>query len=1253
MAIEIPKIEERGFDDLLREFKALVPFYTPEWRLELNGKGPDIAVVKIFIHLLRTLYRRVNRLPEKHFIAFLDRIGTKLIPAQPSLVPVTFLLSEGAGEHVLVPEKTQVAAGDVIFETEKNLLAAPARLVDIYSIDGPGDAIFQSPPNIISGEPVLPVETRLLYPAGLGDRDIFIESTEALLEGDHLRIGESRETTEYGIVSAVSENRLTLVQPLEKGEPVYMKIPPIEIHGVGETFSDRLKKEGIHTLKQLLQYTGKTKELAGILQKEGTRSFEYYLEQAKNILENAEKCVLDHTPPGSISPLSAVYHEAGVPVEKMTGLKLFEGKNLQEHILYLGHEELFNLDGDALIILRVTIPPLAADQVSPGDFRWEYWGEAVELRAEGEEENPGWHFLEIRPESPADEFHLRKYFSGEIAEYELNGSTSRWIRCRVLDIDKTRDIELKEISVRVVDIRYLELPTEAIRGIENTFSKRLGDNGIYTVGQLLEYKDRVFDVAEMISSKEKSIDYYKKIAENFLLNTEKHLLDEEYEHRLVNNELPSQLLPDMVFFNDLVYDLTPTEDLYLASPIYPFGKIPLLESAFYISCRELFSRPNITIHIHFELSSTGQPGDRGVVLYWEYWDGEMWNIFKNLVDNTGSFSQNGEVIFTNPGDVTSMNVNGKENFWVRARIVSGDYGREELVKDNSDIYKLDFSKIKPPVITKLTLSSTYSFVPEFFAFKHYLVSNNLELSDRYKEFRDPAKVFKPFIPLEEEKRCLYLAFDQKLEKGPVALFFAIEEKPVSPDQVPIIRWEYYSEKQQWESLDGLDTTMSLTRTGVMEFVFPAGFRETGKFGRSAYWLRAVYEDKTASGSGDIAIPTIIGVFLNTTWALQCETFRDEIVGSGDGTPGQVFSLENVPVVSGSQEIWIDEFKTISTEEQTRLQEEEIYPVNPVTDDKGNLTGFWVRWSSIEGIVNASAADRCYEIDNVAGTVTFGDGIYGKIPPTGADNIKANYRRGGGKGGNLSAFLVKDLKTSLPFLDSAFNPLAAGGGTDTETIERLMKRGPCLLKHRSRAVTLDDFEQLAFQAAGGIARVKCLANLDDRREPREGWVTVIVIPQTEEEKPQLSLQLKRKVEKYLQQRASYPLVDNDYLRVIGPVYAGVSVQAEVAVAAIEDVPLVEKACYAQLGEFLNPLGGGYEQGGWDFGKVPCFSDFYALLEKIEAVDHVAALSITLSIGEPGSGAVVSQYLLTPENPGDFYMPPYAVVCSGKHKINVGI
>jgi hypothetical protein len=510
----------------------------------------------------------------------------------------------------------------------------------------------------------------------------------------------------------------------------------------------------------------------------------------------------------------------------------------------------------------------------------------------------------------------------------------------------------------------------------------------------------------------------------------------------------------------------------------------------------------------------------------------------------------------------------------------------------------------------------------------------------------------PFLPLEEKQRGFYLAFDRILEQGPIGLFFAIAEEPVPPGQIPFIRWEYYNENRQWERLDVLDSTMSLTRTGALELVFPPGFCQVRESTTNAYWIRALYRKKEAADTDKPAIPAVTGVFLNTTPALQCETITAEIAGSGDGTPGQTFCLKKIPVMPGSEDIWIDEFKTIPMEEQNRLCAEGPRRVREEFDSEGNLTGFRVKWEPIDRIFNAPAEARCYEIDNVSGELTFGDGIYGKIPPAGADNITADYRSGGGEQGNVPAYEVKELKTSLPFLDKVFNPLPAGAGSDGETVENLMACGPHLLRHRDRAITAGDFERMILQASIGAARVKCLANTNETGDPQNGCVTVVVIPRTEEEKPRLSHQLEQKVGQYLEAHAAYTLAAPGYLKVRGPVYVEVSVTAAVVAASIHVASLVEKNSFSRLKEFLNPFSGGFEQKGWDFGKIPCFSDFYALLGKIDGIDHVETLSIKLRPeDDPAAEAV-----LTPNNPtaaADFPMPPYALICNGTHEVEVSV
>src|SRR5215831_14981129 len=85
---------------------------------------------------------RLNRVPDKVYVALLDLIGIRLRPPQPARSLLTFKLVEGYQGYQWVPKATQVAseqAGEgepIIFETERDVLLSDVRLVQCLSRDG-------------------------------------------------------------------------------------------------------------------------------------------------------------------------------------------------------------------------------------------------------------------------------------------------------------------------------------------------------------------------------------------------------------------------------------------------------------------------------------------------------------------------------------------------------------------------------------------------------------------------------------------------------------------------------------------------------------------------------------------------------------------------------------------------------------------------------------------------------------------------------------------------------------------------------------------------------------------------------------------------------------------------------------------------------------------------------------------------------------------------------------------------------------
>src|SRR5262249_27177905 len=115
---------------------------------------PGRAVVQVFARLVGVAVDRLNQLPEKSFLAFLNLLGLELLPPQAARAPLTFQLAEGSPDDAVVPARTQVgavlAAGevdDVAFETERDLVVSRSQLVALYTREPARDRYAAQPLN--------------------------------------------------------------------------------------------------------------------------------------------------------------------------------------------------------------------------------------------------------------------------------------------------------------------------------------------------------------------------------------------------------------------------------------------------------------------------------------------------------------------------------------------------------------------------------------------------------------------------------------------------------------------------------------------------------------------------------------------------------------------------------------------------------------------------------------------------------------------------------------------------------------------------------------------------------------------------------------------------------------------------------------------------------------------------------------------------------------------------------------------------
>jgi hypothetical protein len=144
-----PMIDKRDLNTLLQKMREMVPYYTPEWRFTPEDPDPGTALFLIFAEMFQENIKRLNRVPIKNFIAFLNLLDVSILTAKPASTYVTFNLSAGAQETVYIPAGTQVLGKSadgkdaLIFETEKSMLVTPAVLADVYNVSSKQDKIIR------------------------------------------------------------------------------------------------------------------------------------------------------------------------------------------------------------------------------------------------------------------------------------------------------------------------------------------------------------------------------------------------------------------------------------------------------------------------------------------------------------------------------------------------------------------------------------------------------------------------------------------------------------------------------------------------------------------------------------------------------------------------------------------------------------------------------------------------------------------------------------------------------------------------------------------------------------------------------------------------------------------------------------------------------------------------------------------------------------------------------------------------------
>lgn len=319
----------------------------------------------------------------------------------------------------------------------------------------------------------------------------------------------------------------------------------------------------------------------------------------------------------------------------------------------------------------------------------------------------------------------------------------------------------------------------------------------------------------------------------------------------------------------------------------------------------------------------------------------------------------------------------------------------------------------------------------------------------------------------------------------------------------------------------------------------------------------------------------------TVGAVHAHHVREEQVGISTGERNQRFALAQSPLVVLS-----------SADRSNHLPHVRV----------------WVggeEWEQVQSLVWASelggAEDQAFtveiEADNTA-YVVFGDGVFGEIPPEGAQII-ASYLVGGGARGNVGAHTLTKLVGNLTNVGAVTNPSAATGGHDRESEEELRRNIPSQVITRGRAVTKSDYKRL-LEAFGEVAKVNV-------HHPQANIVEVYVLPQGG---GLPSDELKQRLAEFLD---NIRMITED-VRILDPELVEVDIEAEIWCEQGYTPHEVATEVYEKLKEHI---------GQPEFARRLYPSDVYALIQQVPGIVKVDVNKLARSTDPTDVTAIICE------------------------------
>jgi predicted phage baseplate assembly protein len=452
---------------------------------------------------------------------------------------------------------------------------------------------------------------------------------------------------------------------------------------------------------------------------------------------------------------------------------------------------------------------------------------------------------------------------------------------------------------------------------------------------------------------------------------------------------------------------------------------------------------------------------------------------------------------------------------------------------------------------------------------------------------------------------------------------------VDPRRPPLV-WEAWI-GTGWAECDvDRDETGGLNKPGDVVIHVPREHKTSIIAKERAGWVRCRLIHAEERQSSYTASPRVLSVTAftigGTAPMIHAQVVQHEVLGTSDGTPGQRFPLQRRPVVA-SEEPWaVEAMSEVGVES----------------------------WMQVPNFAMSGAEDRHFHVSMSSGEVTFGPAVraadgglqhFGAVPASGDSLVLTSYRTGGGRSGNVARGQVRVLKTSVPYVTRVENRVPAIGGADGETIDEAKNRGPMLLRSRGRAVTAEDFEELAREVAPEVARVHCVTAQDGADA---GGIRLLVVPHVSGDElgriRRADLDLPDAVLERIAASLDERRLVGTRLLVAPPEYVGLTAVVDLSARPQFDLDAVTEDVLRALYGLFHPLSGGPAGSGWPFGRSVQSHEVLASLARIAGVNMSQEITVSLFPADHRTGKRSGSV-------ARLDLPPAGLVFSYEHQVRV--